>query len=169
MALITKQPTSNTTPDPAQGGIAVTTPSNTGHAATTASQVGAGSQTKSCLWTTIGAGPGGTLTSVTLKVDWSENGAIANGGANGFRIQRSIDGGGAWTDVFNHLNVTSSTTSTSQVALSTSQDLTLVQVRVRLQASGSGVGDSGSVTASVSNIRIEVVTAAGASVIVAMM
>lgn len=149
-------PTTNTTPDTVQGGSAVTSPSNTGHGSTNVLQVGAGSTTKSIIWTAFAPVPGGTLTAVSLKFNWSEDGSIANGGTSGFRVQYSTNGGGAWTTALEHFNVTSPTTSNTTVVLSTSQDLTQVQVRGRLQAGGGGVGDSASLTASVSNIRIEV-------------
>jgi hypothetical protein len=157
----TRNPTANETPDSGQGGLAVTGNINTGHGSTTASRVGAGNQSKTCRWSGFAAGPGGNIVSVLLKFDWSENGSVANGGSNQFRVQYSTNGGGAWTNVFDHLNVTSSTTSSSQVTLSNTQNLTQVQVRDILAASGGDVGDSGSVTASVSNIRIEITTSDG--------
>lgn len=158
MPLVTRNPTSNTTPDPGQGGNAVTGASNTGHGSTTASQVGAGFEAKSCIWSGFGAGPGGAIISATLKLNWSEDGSITNNGDNGFRVQYSLNGGSSWLNVFDHAGITSPTTSSSAVTLSNTQDLTQVQVRDRLLGIGGDVGDSGSVTASVSDIRIEIRT-----------
>jgi hypothetical protein len=156
--LITKNPTLNTTPDLGQGGLAVTGNINTGHGSTIASQVGSGSQTKTCIWTTFGAGPGGQIASALLKFDWTEDGAIANNGTNNFLIQYSIDGGSNWITIFTHTDVISSTSSSSQVTLPVGQNIGLVQVRDRLRATGSGIGDSASLTGSISNIRIEITT-----------
>jgi hypothetical protein len=150
MALVTKNPTSNTTPDAGQGGSAVTSATNTGHGSTSVDA--AGTQIKSCIWTAFGAVTG-QITSVSLKMDWSENGATG-GGTNNFRIQYSTNGGGAWTDIINHSDVTSLTNSSSSVSLSVTQDLTQVQVRDKLLAQTG----SATLTASVSNIRIEALT-----------
>lgn len=160
MALITVQPTSNTTPDPAQGGNAVTGATNTGHASTLTSQVGNGITSKTCLWTGFAAAPAGTITSVTLFVGWTQNGTLSDGGAataNRFQIDYSINGGGAWLSLRDVTQIQALSSSTSQVSLSTSQDLTTVQVRNTLEAA-SGVGESASVTVTISDIRIEVVT-----------
>ena len=158
MALNTYNPTANTTPDPGQGGSAVSGNINTGHSSTTSSAVNGSSQTKTCVWQTFPAG-GGQVASATLKFDWSENGSINNSANNEFKVEYSINGGGAWTAVFDHTGITSSTTSNSQVSLSAGQDLTAVRVRDSIVATASaGVGNSSSVTASISNIRVELVT-----------
>ncbi len=157
MPTTTLQPTSNTTPDPAQGGTAVTSASNTGHGSTNvthANQVG--STTKSCLWTGFAAGSSAP-DAVTLSFSYSENGTVSGDGANSFRVQYSIDGGSNWTNVISHTNVTSSTSTSAQVSLSNSQNLTLVQVRSRLQCSGNGVGNGATIDASVSSIQITVI------------
>ncbi len=172
MALTVRQTTSNTTPDAAQGGVAVTGATNTGHASTIAAVVGAGSQTKSCIWTGFAAAPGGTITSVTLKVDFTRTGALSDGGAgtsNQFRLQYSTNSGGAWTSLRDDTQVETSLSGTSSVALSTSQNLTTVQVRDLLVAGGVP-GEIASVTATVSGIRIEVVTvdALGRAVVAVM-
>src|SRR5262245_5196947 len=130
MALTTINPTSNTTPDPVQGGSAVTGNINTGHGSTITSS-GPGTVTKSCIWTTFPA-TGGQITSMTLKFDWTEDGAVVVGtgsASNQFRVQYSVNGGGAWTTVFQHDDVTSSTSSNSSVAITLPQDVTQVQVR----------------------------------------
>src|SRR5215475_4416644 len=159
MSLFTFNPTANTTPDPGQGGLAVTGNINTGHGSTNVSAAFNGSQTKTCVWQTFSAGPGGQITSVTLKFDWSENGSIAGAGTSLFQVQYSINGGAGYTTIFGHANVTSLTNSSSSVSLSAGQDLTQVRVRDLLNAAGNGdVAGTADLTTSVSNIRIEVVT-----------
>lgn len=162
MPTYTYNPTSNTTPDAGQGGNAVTGNVNTGHGSTVTAQTALGTATKSCIWTTFPAA-GGQIASITLKFDWTENGTVIVGtgsASNEFRVQYSVNGGGAWTTVFTHTDVTSSTSSSSSVALSVSQDITQVQVRDRMQASATNdASDSASITTTISNIRLEVVTA----------
>lgn len=168
MAAITIQPTANTTPDAGQGGIAVTGNVNTGHGSTVTSQAGAGTQTKSCIWTGFPS-VGGPLRSVTLKFDWTETGAVNIGtgsAANEFRVEYSINGGGAWNTVFTHADVVAPTTSSSQVTITLPQDTTQVQVRDRMQATATAdISDSASITTTVSNIRLEVVTVDGALIV----
>src|SRR5262245_40723176 len=98
MPLNTINPTANTTPDPS-GGIAVTGNSNTGHSSTTSTASGGtNTQTKSCRWTTFPAVPGGA-TAVTLKVDYTRNGTLSDGGlntSNQLLIEYSINGGSSW-------------------------------------------------------------------------
>lgn len=166
MALYTYNPTSNTTPDPAQGGIAVTGNTNTGHAATTAT----GNNSivdKSCVWSGFPAASGQILSS-TLKVDWSENGSFdAANASNDFKLGYSLNGGGAWTNFFDHVNITGAGSGTAQVSLSVTQDLTQVRVRDFLEGESDLLGAIGTVTATVSAIRIEVTTADGT--VIAMM
>jgi len=172
MSLTVRQTTSNTTPDPAQGGNAVTGATNTGHASTTTTQGGVGTASKTCLWTGFAAAPSGTITSVTLKVDWIQNGSLSDGGvstSNRLVIGYSINGGGAWLTLRDVTQIESSSSGTSSVALSTSQNLTQVRVRDSLEAS-SGVGESATITVTISGIRIEVVTvdASGRAVVAVM-
>ena len=82
---------------------------------------------------------------------------MAADGTNSFRVEYSTNGGGAWNTVFSHPDITSPTSSSSEVTLSNSQDLTQVQVRDRLFAAGNT--GSASVTASVSNVQVEVMVA----------
>lgn len=169
MPLSTLNPTSNTTPDAGQGGIAVTGNSNTGHGSTTASQAALGTQTKSCIWTTFPSF-GGQIVSITLKFDWSEDGSVIVGtgsASNSFRVQYSVNGGGAWNTVFDHGDVVSPTTSSSQVSITLPQDITQIQVRDRLQATATAdASDSASITASISNIRVEVVAQDASPVVI---
>ena len=170
MASVTRQPTSNTTPDPAQGGTAVTDATNTGHGGTTSLKSGAGSTTKTCLWTGF-ATVSGTVTSVTLLVDWAQNGTLSDGGvstANQFTIDYSLNGGSSWLSLRDVSQVQSSTSGTSQVSLLTSQDLTQVQVRAALIASGV-LGETASIVVTISNIRLEVGTGSPSQPLLVMM
>jgi hypothetical protein len=170
MPTLTVNPTSNTTPDPAQGGNAVTGNVNTGHGSTITTQAGAGTATKSCIWTGFPAtGDGGAVVSMTLKFDWTEDGSVIVGtgsASNSFRVQYSVNGGGAFTTVFQHADVVAPASSSSSVSITLPQDVTQVQVRDRMQATATAdVSDSASITTSISNIRIEVVTETGQVVV----
>lgn len=151
MSLVTRNPTSNTTPDPGQGGLAVTTPSNTGHASTAAdAAAGGGSQTKTCIWSGFGAPAGGVL-SQNLKLSWAEDGTLG-GGENAFRIEYSLNNGGAWSDVINHSIIEAPDSGDETIPLSTSQDPSLVKVRDKIFAQTNNAVCVGTV----SNIRIEI-------------
>lgn len=159
MSISTLIPTANQTPDPGQGGLAVTGNINTGHGSTIATGPISGvGQTKTCIWTGFAAVTG-QIASIRLLLDWSENGTVGLDASNSFRIEYSVNGGGAWTSIFVHSNITSSNSSSSNVVLPTA-DPTQVQVRDSLSAEGSDSG-AASVTASVSNIRLEVTTVDG--------
>jgi hypothetical protein len=156
MSLVVIQAAANQSPDPGQGGSAVTGNVNTGHGSTTSSgPIGSG-QTKTCIWTGFGAVTG-QVVSVRLKFDWTEDGLVGTDATNVFQVQYSVNGGGAWTNVFVHIDVTSPTSSSSNILLPTA-DPTQVQVRDLIQAIGSDVGIA-TVTASVSNIQLEVMIA----------
>src|SRR5262245_28889893 len=74
MPLYAIQATSNTTPDAGQGGLAVTSPSNTGHASSTAAASGIlDSQQRTCIWSGFGSVPG-QITAITLKIDHTSSG-----------------------------------------------------------------------------------------------
>lgn len=163
MALTTKNPTSNTSPDPGQGGVAVDGNINTGHASTTSSAIGeASSETKTCIWTGFQA-VSGQILSATLKIDHSSNGALSGVTAqNSFTLQYSLNGGADWTNAVARSNFTTLSAATFSVSLSASQDLTQVQVRDSIVAStDSPLGHTASAVASVSDIRIEVTTQDG--------
>lgn len=187
MALITRNPTSNTTPDPGQGGNAVTGNINTGHSDTTSSVSGSSSnsQNKTCIWQSfLGIVAVGQIKSIDLKFDWvvvtgstsantTDPGETAEA-ATVFTVETSINGGGAWTT-----RVSETVSSFAQdggsdsdgntpsgsvtVSLSIIQDLTQVRVRDSLGASinvnGAGASASATLTANISNIRIEAVIA----------
>lgn len=163
MPIYTYNSTSNTTPDAGQGGNAVTGNTNTGHGSTVTS-VTSGTATKSCIWTTFTA-IGGQILSMTLKFDWTEDGAlnVGTGSANNeFRVQYSVNGGGAWISVFTHSDVISPTSSSSSVSITLPQDITQVQVRDRMTATATvDISDSASITTSISNIRLEVLLSEG--------
>lgn len=159
MALITINTTTPTTPDPAQGGSAVTGAAAAGHASTLTAQVGTGTATKTCHWTGFVA-VGGVKISAILKVGWQQDGSLSDGGvvtSNQFTIEYSLNGGSSWNSLRNATQIQAPTSGTDQAALTVAQDLTQVQVRTAQIASAS-VGESASVTVTISDIRIEVTT-----------
>jgi hypothetical protein len=159
-ATVTRNPTSNTTPDPGQGGLAVTDALNTGHGSTAVdAAAGGGSQTKTCIWTSFQS-VGGQITAISLKLNWTETGD-ATDGTNQFLIQYSLNGGGAWTDIINHNNVEDPNSGSSTVTLSAGQDLSQVRVRDKLFAqTGNAV-----LVGSVDSIRLEVTTQDGTVIV----
>lgn len=162
MALVVSIPTSNTSEDPAQGGTPVTTPTNTGHANTSCLAAGDDvgvSETKSCLWTGF-TNVSGLPTSKTLKITHTSNGSRSGASAsNQFRLQYSLDGGGAWTTAVSRFNMTTSQGPTVfSLALPIGQDLTQVQVRDLIQASAITIGHNAAADATIADIQIEVVT-----------
>jgi hypothetical protein len=169
--LVTRNTTARTTPDPGQGGAAVTGDTNTGHASTTALQNGAGTTTKTCMWQGFAAAPGGQKSAIVLKVDWEQNGNLSDGGVstvNQFTIDYSLNGGGSWNSLRNVSQVQSSSSGTSQVSLGLGQDLTQVRVRDALIASGV-LGEQAGITVTISNIRIEITTVEDAAICCGMM
>lgn len=120
MSLVVAQPTTNETPDAAQGGAAVAGITNTGHGATSTSSSATGiapfgtdsdSDSKSARWFGL-QNVGGQKTSVRLKFSWSAGGSCnASGGLGGsdpqingnassscsFQIEYSLNGGSNWT------------------------------------------------------------------------
>lgn len=110
MSLVTRNPTSNQTPDPGQGGSAVTGNTNTGHASTTSFATrdtnGTTTQIKTCIWTALQA-VSGLITAINLKFTWEIHlSTNANTTAVGDQsdalaqvaIQYSTNGGGAWNN-----------------------------------------------------------------------
>jgi RHS repeat-associated protein len=147
-------PSSYQTPAPGLGGFAVTNPSNTGHGSTfTAANNGAFKE-KSCRWS--GFQPvSGQITSITLKVDWSDSGSWDGGGANDFILSYSLDNGSSWNTLLWHSLISANDFGTAQVSLPSTQDISLVQVRDRLIAGAPPEGFA-VVSATVSSIRLEV-------------
>ncbi len=157
MALRTVNTTTPTSADPAQGGAAVTGAAAAGHASTLTAQAGTGTTLKTCHWTGFPAVDGPRLSTV-LKVDFSQDGALSDGGAltsNQFTIEYSTNGGGSWNSLRNATQIQALTTGTDQVSLAVAQDPTQVQVRDAMTASAV-IGESASVTTEVSNIRLEI-------------
>jgi hypothetical protein len=119
---------------------------------------GAGSDSGSCRWTAFPGIPG-QKSSITIKVDWTQDGSLSGVSPdNLFKIQYSVNGGSSWNTLKNTTSITSPSSGSSSASLSLSQDTSLVQVRDQLQASGGDPGDISSVTASISNIRLEIQT-----------
>lgn len=165
-ATLTRNPTSNTTPDPGQGGSAVSSATNTGHGSTTPSCGGEScTDNRTCIWTSFQS-VSGQIISITLKIDHSSTGALSGvTAANSFTLSYSLNGGGAWTDAVARTNFTTLSTATFSVALSANQDLTQVKVRDTIVASTNAVGHTASATASVSNILLEVLTQDGTVIV----
>lgn len=160
MADQTLNPTSNTSPDPGQGGGAVTLPTNTGHGSTTSASSDVGGVIKTCLWTTFQT-PLASPSAITLKVGWSQNGSLSDGGlltSNDFTIEYSLSGGVGWSILHSAGQIQSFSSGTDQVTLSPTQDISQVRVRDSISAFGDAGPpvETGSVTASVSSIRLEV-------------
>lgn len=165
MALLTKLATSNTTPDPGQGGAAVTSPTNTGHAASTSSGLNGTSEEKSCIWQSFTAA-GGQIATVILKVTHTSSGSLSGAGSNTFRLEYSLNGGGAWTTAVSRSNYTSTEGPTVfSVGLSISQNLTQVRVRDFIGATTFNPGDAATAAATISSIQIEVVTVDGRPIV----
>jgi PA14 domain len=109
-SVVTVNPGANQTPDPGQGGEAVSSQTNTGHGSTQSAMGrdgirGGASQTKTCLWHSF-SNVSGIKTRVTLKFDWTLNAGLdvwvddSSTGATAeynFRIEYSLDNGSTWT------------------------------------------------------------------------
>jgi hypothetical protein len=166
VSVITRTPTSNTTPDPGQGGAAVTGADNNGHGSTTVSQVISGTSSKSCIWSGFAAVTQ-QIKSIKIKFDYTEDGTIVDG-TTSFRVQYSINGGGAFTTIFDHIDVAAPNSASSETTLpNPSQDITQIQVRDRLQASSTPDVGGVTLTTSISNIQVEV-TLADSQILVMM-
>lgn len=158
MALITKNPTANQSPDATLGGSAVVSPTNTGHAATNAIISGIDSQLFSCRWFSV-QDVGGQRKSVTLKVTHLSSGSVSGTGTNRFTLSYSTNGGSAWTDIVDRVNYTTTQGPTvASVTLAVGQDLTQVQVRDLISATGIDAGDTANAEVTISDIKVEVVT-----------
>lgn len=105
MPMFTINPTANQTPDAGQGGLAVTSPSNTGHASTSSTASNGSSQNKTCRWTNF-QNVDGQKTKIVLKFNWDANGFVS-ASAPGvgdfasalarFRVEYSTNNGSSWT------------------------------------------------------------------------
>lgn len=190
MSIVNSNPLANVTPD--QGGTsAVTGIGNTGHTDTvtntSAVDIGAGpSQNntvqKSARWHSFGSFPAGTINSLHLKLNWDITGAVSvdssDVGASGeatitFKIEYTLNGGGAWTEALLKTRSVSASSGSSDsdsidengavdVTLMVSQDIGQVQVRTLTTANAQAIANSGSsanATASettiISDIKLE--------------
>jgi YD repeat-containing protein len=104
-------PTVNQSPDPGQGGSAVSSPSNTGHGDTSLNMLlgNAGTTSKTCMWQSF-PNVSGLIQSITLKFNYV---AIGGGGASApiegdfasayanFGVEYSIDNGANWISAVN--------------------------------------------------------------------
>jgi hypothetical protein len=167
MALSTYNATSNTTPD--QGGTsAVTSPTNTGHASSQSASIDLlDSDALSCRWQSFPAGPGGQISSVTLKVDHTSSGGLVGAGANNaFTLEYSLNNGSSWNTAVSRTRFTASQGPTTfSVALSVGQDLTQVRVRDLISTSTVSDGETANCAATIANIKIEVVTIDAAAIV----
>lgn len=158
MANISSQPTVNTSPDPAQGGSAIGTASNTGHTTTSTNASNGASLTRSCVWTTFQS-VAGTISSLNLKAAWSIDGLLEAAGVNEFRFQYTVDGGSNWITTEIRSDVVASASGSENISLSAAQDISLVQMRVRYVASADiGAGVDAQISGAISGIQIDAVT-----------
>jgi hypothetical protein len=197
MPLITRQPTANQTPDPGQGGLAVTGNINTGHSSTNSgasrSSSGSASQTKTCQWNTFLA-VSGAIVSINLKFDWAitSGSVIANTSGVGdsatagvtYTVAYSLDGGSSWTTQVSQfksvtgLNGTSNNdtlvnSGSENVSVPAATPLSSIRVRDAIAATVSvtntnAANASAGLNASISNIRLEVVTQDAQQILVMM-
>lgn len=159
MAVRTLTPTAFQSPDAVLSGSAVDTPSTTGHAETITSESAGDSLTKSCRWHTFQSVVG-VKTAITLKMTHTSNGALVGPTpTNTFRLQYTLNGGGAWITAVERLNFTAAQGPTVfSVGLSATQDISQVQARVLYQVTTLDGADIAAITATVSDIKLEVTT-----------
>jgi len=161
MGAFTINPASFENPDTGQvGTIAVTSPSNTGHASTSAQVLGGTALVrKGCRWFAFPS-VSGQVASLTLKVDHTSDGALAGlSKSNTFRLQYTLNGGGAWTDIVNRVDFTTAQgPTTATIPLTLPQDTSMIQVRDFLRADTLPDGGTVTATATIANIAIDVVT-----------
>jgi len=149
-------PTAFESPDATLSGSAVDTPSNTGHAETITTESAGDSLTKSCRWHTFQTASG-ARTALALKITHTSSGALAGPTpANTFRLQYTVNGGGAWITAVERLNFTAAQGPTVfSVALTTTQDISQVQVRVLYQVTTVDPADIATITATIASIQLE--------------
>jgi hypothetical protein len=104
---VTVYPGAYQTPDPGQGGEAISNTNSQGHGSTTVDAPSPSNQTKTSLWHSF-PNVSGNKTRVTLKIDWSLYAYIEALGINNtgnarasynFRIEYSLNGGSTWTSL----------------------------------------------------------------------
>jgi len=106
-SVVTVSPGAYQTPDPGQGGSAVSGPANTGHGNTSVNVAGStSSDLRTCEWHAF-PNVNGTITSITLKFDWITAGDAYvrtyqpedSGEAYAqFNVEYSLNGGSSWTN-----------------------------------------------------------------------
>lgn len=161
MALTIRQPTANQSPDPGQGGLAVTSPSDTGHASSVADCTGElCNDFLTCIWSGFQL-VSGIPTAITLKITHTSSGTLSGvTAANAFTLEYSLNGGASWNTAVSRSNFTSAQGPTVfSVALPVGQDLTQVRVRDLIRAvTDSLLGHTATASATIADIQIEVVT-----------
>lgn len=186
MGTVTRQPTSNTSPN-IGGTSAVTDAANTGHGATesaaTRNTDGTTTTTKTCRWSAFQS-VSGTILGITLKLNWEASGSVdaitSDTGDTasadiGLTIDYSTDGGSNWTGLVSVGTQASATAGTSDsdtlddsgsesVSISSAISLSQIQVRDRIEAVAVVSEDvaataSADITATISGIQLEVLTA----------
>lgn len=187
--LVTRNPTSNQSPDPGQGGNAVTGNTNIGHDATnsfaTRDNNGTTTTLKTCIWTAIQA-ISGLIIAINLKFSWEASLSVdANTLAVGDQadssaqvvIQYSTNGGGAWNTQVSHTITASAVDGSSDsdslnpsgsetISIPVTTPINQIQVRDSIfsevtvsEVSAADATASSSLT--ISNIRLEVTLADG--------
>lgn len=168
MSVLTRQPTSNQTPDATLGGQAVSGISNTGHTSTLTQSsavasppppfvVVSDSDSRSARWFAVQSVAGQKI-SVRLQFSWNVSGNTSgdDGGGGGaasssssFSLDYSLNGGGSW---ITHVSDSASTTlpggsgdsfsnsGSADITLLNSQDTSLIQVRIFYQTGASATG-----------------------------
>ena len=139
-------PTGNQTPDAGQGGIAADAANNTSGSASTnlfGDGIIGSSELKSCRWFSFQSPLPPLPLSSALKLTYSGSGSLSGGLVdNNFRLQYTLNGGGAWITILEQTNFNGAIGPTVfSLPLSLAQDLTQIQIRVRESASGFNVGD----------------------------
>jgi hypothetical protein len=154
--VVTINPTSVTTPDPGQGGLSVTGATVTGHGSTTAAaNLADPFVLKTCKWTGLSNILSGLRISVTLKLNWTEDGFCSPPDSdNDFGIDYSLDGGSNWITALLHSDVTSPSSGSLSISLPRGQDISLVQVRDFMDAIRDTI--NANITISIDSIRVEV-------------
>lgn len=148
MAVITRNPTSNTSPDPGLGGAAVSNPINTGHSNTTATL----GQTKSCLWSGLPATI--LVLAARLKFDWSITAAsLAGDGNNVFQVDYSTNGGSSFSNALDKQNKSAPESGSVDISLGV---VTIANIQIRDLIQSIPNSGSASITVNISNIRVEV-------------
>lgn len=182
--------------NPNQGGTIAFggSPSVTGHGSDAAASsvfraFGSASdaESKSARWSSFQPAPGGTITSLHLKLDWSVSASTSvssgiSGSADAFAsyaLQYSLDGGSNWTNLSGHSasdGAGFTDSASTDITLLVGQTISNVQVReLSTTTADCTADDSGSasasatVTSAISNIRLEVVTSDPAPTVTAQL